>query len=345
MMRGDVDGEDPARPGRPGPRWGGAWTSRRGLLAGAGVALAAAAALRARGVAVDADLIPPAGGLTPIPPRPRTVVYVGNDIERMDEFEAWLGREVDGVQLHSGSADWEDWSGSIGWLVDRWRPAARPVYWSIPLMAQGSTLEEVAEGRFDERHRRAAETLAGGVAGSIHVRTAWEFNGDWMHWSAIGRPEAFVAAFRRFVAAFRSVSDRFLFEWCPNVGHYGLDPEEAYPGDDVVDVIGMDFYYDRRWMSADPDAAWHEMVERPAGLRWHQGFAASRDKPTAYSEWGVELEAAAPYLRAAAAWFDAHPVLYQSYWNSDAGFPAKLSEGRLAEVGAAYREAFGPAAP
>jgi hypothetical protein len=319
-------------------------SSRRGLLLGAGMALGAAAAFGARGVAVDPTLIPPAGGLTPVPPRPRTVVYVGNDVERLHEFEAWLGHAVDGVQLHSGSADWEDWSGSIGWLARRWLPADRPAYWSIPLMAQGATLEEVAEGRFEERHRAAARTLAEGVAGPIHVRTAWEFNGDWMHWSAIGRPEAFVAAFRRFVGAFRAVSDRFLFEWCPNVGHYGLDSEDAYPGDDVVDVIGMDFYYDRRWMSADPEAAWQEMVERRTGLRWHQDFAASRGKPTAYSEWGVELETSAPYLRAAAAWFEAHPVLYQSYWNSDAAFRGKLSEGRLPEVGAAYREAFGPAA-
>lgn len=340
---------------------GGSPRSRRAALLGAGAGIAALSLGRGAGPVGGvvgglvgglspgrgwggAAALPSAGPVAPVPPRPRAVAYVGNDVEPLAALEAWLGGPLDGVQLHGGSADWEDWSGSIEWLIGRWREAGRPIYWSIPLMAQGATLREVADGAFADRFERAARALAQATDGAAYVRTGWEFNGDWMHWSAVGREAEYAAAFRRFVETFRSVSDRFVFEWCPNVGHYGSDPEDAYPGDDVVDVIGMDFYYDQRWMSPDPEAAWREMVERPVGLRWHQAFAAERGKPTAYSEWGVELETAAPYLRAAAAWFREHPVLYQCYWHSDAAFRSRLHEGRMPEVGAAYRAAFGPAA-
>ena len=187
----------------------------------------------------------------------------------------------------------------------------------------------------------AAVRLAETYSGTIPVRTGWEFNGDWMHWSAVGRAGDYAAAYRRFVDTFRSVSHRFAFEWCCNVGDYGMNPERAYPGDTFVDIIGMDFYYDMRWSSADPIEAWHAMVNRPFGLRWHQDFARSRGKPTAYSEWGIESASAAPYVRAAADWFREHSILYHCYWNSNAAFPGKLSEGQYSAVGEAFREAFG----
>ena len=46
----------------------------------------------------------------------------------------------------------------------------------------------------------------------------------------------------------------FLFEWCPNHGRHAMDPTEAYPGDDVVDVIGMDVYAEK-WNDPDADPA------------------------------------------------------------------------------------------
>jgi hypothetical protein len=70
--------------------------------------------------------------------------------------------------------------------------------------------------------------------------------------------------------------------------------------------------------------------------------AASRhDKPRAFAEWGVALDGAGPYVRNAAAWFAAPDVVYQSYWNSDADFAGKLSDGRMPLAGAAYRDVFG----
>jgi hypothetical protein len=105
-------------------------------------------------------------------------------------------------------------------------------------------------------------------------------------------------------------------------------------------VIGMDFYFTPQYLGTDPVAAWESLLNEPRGLRWHQDFARARGKPTAYSEWGVTTDNAAPFLERAKAWFDAHNVLYQTYWNSEADFPGKLSGGKFPRTGAAYARLF-----
>lgn len=271
--------------------------------------------------------------------QPLLVAFVGNDPADADQLETWLGRELDGIQLHGGDADWSDWTNSLGWLADVWSDQSRRVFWSVPLIPKTADLGPAASGAYDSHYADAARTLAkADPVGPIFVRTGWEFNGDWMTWSAIGREQDYIGAFRRFVTAFRDVSDRFVFEWCPNIGDHGMDPETAYPGDDYVDIIGMDFYYFPQWDDPSPQAAWQSMVSRPFGLAWHQDFARARAKPTAYSEWGVALDTAGPYVEKAMEWFRSHDVVYQSYWNSDADFAGKLSGGAMPETGSAFRE-------
>ena len=274
--------------------------------------------------------------------RPALVVHVGNDPAALHRFEAWLGCPVDGVGVYGGQADWADWSGSIGYELGLWRAAHRRLYWSIPLIPEGASLANAARGDFDRRYAAAAAAIAAGTPGTapILIRTGWEFNTPYMPWAAAGHEAAFVGAWRHFVGAFRHASPRFRFEWTPNLGG-DEDPARAYPGDGVVDVIGMDAYYNTRWDSTDAARAWRHNVERRYGLAWLEGFAAAHRKPTAYSEWGVMADGAGPYVAAAAAWFAGHRTVYQAYWDSDSTFPGKLSTGRLPHAGAAYRAAFG----
>lgn len=269
----------------------------------------------------------------------KRVVYVGNDVPDLTAYEAWLGKHADGIQIHTGRAGWSDWSTSLPWVIDRWKGVDRTIYWSIPLFAEGATLEEASAGAYNDYYKSAAQKLAAAYpnAAKIYVRTGWEFNGTWQPWAAKGKEAAYRGAFRQFVAAFRSVSDRFVFEWCPNNGDFGTNPEDSYPGDDVVDIIGMDFYYDHRWDSADPVAAWTYKLNERYGLAWHQSFAQAHGKRTAYSEWGVSGNGDGPYVALAAQWFASHDVVYASYWNSNAAFAGKLSDDQYPAVSAAYR--------
>ena len=154
-------------------------------------------------------------------------VYVGNDPGAVNDFEQWLGHPVDAVMAYVGNADWGDFMGSAGWAATQlWTQIDRPILWSVPLTVNGASLEAGAWGAYDDYFRSVANSLANFRPQDehIYIRTGWEFNGDWFPWSAQGHEQAFIDTFHHFVDTFRSVSDRFVFEW--NVTNTGLPPED-----------------------------------------------------------------------------------------------------------------------
>lgn len=276
----------------------------------------------------------------------RQSVALGNDPAVLTQYQNWLGRPVDGVTLAGGSANWTDWQNSPGYLANRYKGKTSDILWSIPLVVKGATLDEAARGGYDSYYRTLARNMVNFSSNDpyINVRVGWEFNGKgWFPWSAVGKAEQYKGAFRHFVQAFRSVAPkRFVFEWAPNVGNVGMDPTTAYPGDDVVDIISMDFYWDTRWLGTDPAKAWNTMVTQKWGLQWHQDFAKAHNKPTAYSEWGVNSDTAGPYIQSASKWFDAHRVVYHAYWNNNSNFRGDLSHGQYPRTASTFKATFGP---
>jgi hypothetical protein len=272
-------------------------------------------------------------------------VYCGNSTDAVTQFEGWFGKPTGGILGYTGNASWDDFDGSVGWAAGLWGALDRRVLWSVPLIPTGANLNDAAAGMYDDHYEKAAQTLAKyrPQENVLYVRTGWEFNGDWFPWTAQGgKAKAFAGAFQHFVTAFRSVSNRFRFEWNVNLGDSGMNPEDAYPGDDSVDVIGMDFYWNLQYDDADPAMAWSSKLTQKYGLQWHQDFATTHHKPTAYSEWGIMSDKAGPYIQSAKAWFTAHDVVYQTYWNSNSAFTGQLSNGQYPNAGAAYKAAFGP---
>lgn len=270
-------------------------------------------------------------------------VYVGNDSNQLNNFEKWLGRDVDLIHAVVGSANWTDFTESAKWMAERlWNGNGTDLFWSVPMITNGASLYDAASGAYNNYYRQVAQTMAkeADAGEPIYVRTGWEFNGSWFPWNAIGREQTFIDAFRQMVNTFRSVSDKFKFEWNVNESYGGMDPAKAYPGDGYVDVIGMDFYWNTKFADKDPAKAWNNLVNEKYGLQWHADFAAAHGKPMAYSEWGVMTDAASPFLKAAKNWFDGHNVAYQVYWDSDSSFPGKLSDYSDPTSGATYRSLF-----
>lgn len=249
------------------------------------------------------------------------------------------------IELHGGDANWSDWQTSLSWQASRFKGLTSDIEWSVPLIPQGATLSAASSGSYDSHYTALAKQFVSLWPNDkqIYIRVGWEFNGNgWFPWSAVGKASQYIGAFRHFVNAFRAVAPgRFKFEWTPNVGNVGMDPTTAYPGDSYVDVIGMDFYYDTKWLGTDPNKAWNYMVSEKWGLQWHQDFAAQHKKPTAYAEWGVNSNSAGPYITSANKWFNDHHVLYQNYWDSNSNFRGDLSHGQFPQAAAAYKSAFG----
>jgi len=275
---------------------------------------------------------------------PKLVVHNSNDPKDVLQFNAWLHRSADAIQLFGGRADWSDWKNSLDWMATLFNSAPIDIMWSVPLIPLGASLEAAAQGDYNQRYSELAQQFIGhyGSTKKINIRLGWEFNGKgWTPWSAVGKAAQYKAAYREFVKAFRDVASNFVFEWTPNIGDVGMNPELAYPGDDVVDIVGLDFYYNTAWDPHDPIQAWNYFVSEKYGLQWHQDFAAAHHKVTAYAEWGVNSDAAGPFILQAAKWFSSHGIVYHSYWNSNADFAGRLSDNQYPNAGAAYRSAFG----
>jgi hypothetical protein len=281
-------------------------------------------------------------------------VYVGagcGGVERLNGFARWFGREPEQVIEF---LSWEVFSKGTTWGVRCWQQAGKKnVVFSIPMLPgdKSATLADGAAGKFDHLYRSYAEKLVQHGFGKTIIRPGWEFNADWYPWAAKHDPQAWVAYWRRIVDTMRSVKGAdFKFDWCAAGGWSAFRAETVYPGDDYVDIIGLDFYNSLGSKNAvTPQQRWEMRKKAPHGLDWHRSFAAAHGKPMSYPEWGTGKGRDGhggdddPYfIEQMAAWIAANSVAYHNYWDISAPiYDSRLSDGRRPAAGAALIRAFG----
>ncbi|UNT00170.1 hypothetical protein MMF93_29715 [Streptomyces tubbatahanensis] len=244
-------------------------------------------------------------------------------VRRMAEMEQWLG----GTKLRVGHTYlpgrlWSDIEGQPAFLAPwaRWRRADPTGLFvlNVPMQARNEArlddnrvralLREGAAGGFDAHFRTLARHLVrAGLADTVVV-LGWEMNGTTYTHRCAPDPRAWKAYWRRIVTTMRAVDgQRFRFDFAPSRGRDAIPWTACYPGDDVVDVLGMDAYDQPKGMSFD------EQVREPYGLQAHVDFAARHGKPLSYPEWGLFRNGDnAAYVRSMLAWMDRHKPLYQT---------------------------------
>ena len=225
-----------------------------------------------------------------------------------DAIEFWLGRPVLFGQDFEAGDSWTNIEGP-GWQFPPWQSwkeeepnrrfvLAVPLFPGAPSPDGGTpSLEECASGAYDAHWATLATHLVAADLADTWLRPGWEFNGDWQPWTAMNDPVAFSGCFRSLVTAMRAVSGaEFQFIWNPSIGYTALtDPTTAYPGDDVVDVIGIDAYdvdygvYPTSGpvTSAQQASAWTDISTGHQGLAYYSTLAAQHRKPLGIPEWGV----------------------------------------------------------
>lgn len=296
-----------------------------------------------------------------LPAGPLLGVNLGNIAAASDvtDYEAWLGKSVDSVNLHTGRNGWTDYVDSIGYVGGLYSAVDRPRHWSIPLFeANAGTLALAASGAYDSYWIAAAKAVLANAyptTGPIPVRTGWEMNLAGQPWYCYGNEANYVTAFRRFVDCFRSVSSRFAFVWCPNFetfdGGNVVDVELVYPGKNYVDIISMDFYvfFGTGGFNGDPAGAisYYFGGDATTGrrLNWLVSFAKRMGKPVAIDEWGVSSDGFETYIDYAADFFTTNGFYYSKWWEEESAYDSFLSDGSYATTGTAYIDNFGvPAA-
>jgi glycosyl hydrolase family 26 len=182
--------------------------------------------------------------------------------DALDAYEGTVGRKVAWVYFD------DEWLGSrafpavtAGWIRDRGSvPFIRLMMRSqkVPLVTDPVfTLDRIVAGEFDEDLRAWADA-AKAFRTPLIVEYGTEINGDWNPWSApynggldVG-PGKFRQAYRHIVEVMRARGAANI-TWALHFNSQnfpGTDPRNVpaayYPGDDVVDWVGISAYGSER---------------------------------------------------------------------------------------------------
>ncbi|MFE9039325.1 glycoside hydrolase family 26 protein [Streptomyces sp. NPDC007818] len=251
--------------------------------------------------------------------------FTGSDeegVRRISGAEVWLGGELRVGHTYLPGDHWSNIEGHPALFAPwaRWK-AERPgrlFVLNVPMMDRneaGLTDAEVrgglrrgAAGDFDGHFRTLGERLVEHGLGDAVLVLGWEMNGTTYGHRCGPDPTAWKAYWRSAVGALRGVAgQRFRFDFTPSRGRDAVPWPECYPGDDVVDIIGMDAYDQPEGVSFE------EQVSEEYGLAHHVAFARAHGKPVSYPEWGLFRNGDNPaYVRGMLDWFAAYRPVYQT---------------------------------
>ncbi|MEU0587813.1 glycosyl hydrolase [Streptomyces sp. NPDC006132] len=273
--------------------------------------------------APTAPATPTAPAVPTVPAFGAYLDYGPRGVTRMAQLSTWLG----GAELRVGHTylpgdRWSNIEGRPGFLDvwANWRreKADRLLVLNVPMLERNEEgvpdhevrrlLREGAAGRFDHHFRALAERLVElGVPDTVLV-LGWEMNGVTYTHRCGPDPEAWKQYWNRIVTTMRAVpGQKFRFDFTPSRGRDAVPWTQCYPGDDTVDIVGMDAYDQPRGMSFD------EQVKEPYGLQEHVEFAKAHGKAISFPEWGLFRNGDnAEYMKRMLAWMDEHKPLYQT---------------------------------
>ncbi|GIG37008.1 PKD domain-containing protein [Cellulomonas pakistanensis] len=209
-------------------------------------------------------------------------------------FEEALGRRLD---VHRWYSRWDD-AQPAGPVVDSVARGRTPMLSIWPKRLDGSVVpwSVIASGAVDaDIRRQAAGVAALGVPVYLTLHHEADIAEGW------GTAAEFRAAWRRYVQVFREAGVRDVrWTWVVTPGSFGSAPSTAgadafYPGDDVVDRVGLDAY---NWYGCAPGkpAAWRSLAEVATPFR---RWAEARGKQAVLAEFGTSADPADPARRAA----------------------------------------------
>jgi hypothetical protein len=267
----------------------------------------------------------PAFAQSPAPTEPALGTYHWpNGTKGVDAFADWLGRPTVWGLDFIGNESWDNVGWPTWWLEHwgKWVNAkeGRRFILSVPLLAgpvegtgptEGSkgvrepvSLEKAATGAYNDYFKDLAQNLVQHKLGNTILRLGWEFNGGWYTWRAKGKAEAFAEYWRQIVTTMRAVpgAEGLKFCWNPTLGDQDFPADQAWPGDEFVDYVGVDVY-DETWnadtypwpsgttveeIEARQKKVWAEWImNSPRGLVFWTSFAKQHNKPLSIPEWGL----------------------------------------------------------
>ena len=266
-------------------------------------------------------------------------VYAAESIGVLSAFENLVERKFDCVLVYNNaSPNWAGWEHP--WFLKEqgipsrnwWRWATAPGTHRQLVITQGmfpsdvdgtNWLQAGASGAYDAYARTLARNLVAAGLGSSVIRLGHEANLSGSPWFIGTTRQSFQLwdeFWRQTVLAMRSVPGaHFLFDWCINAHVEPIPLAEWYPGNDVVNIIGIDSYDEG---VPAGDVRWSSLYNQPDGIKAVLQFAAAHGKPVSIPEWGLWTPGPGTlgggndpaYIDHIASVVRNNPVAYQSYF-------------------------------
>ncbi|HVU72259.1 MAG TPA: glycosyl hydrolase [Mycobacteriales bacterium] len=265
-------------------------------------------------------------------------------------FASYRGRALDVATVFQVRDSWDTIANST-WAEDAYKGFPGKLVIGLPLLPENDqdgsagTLADVAAGAHDADFASFARNLLAEGRGDSVIRVGWEFDGDWMKWAATDAT-TFKAAFRRVVGVIRGIAPNVKIDWNGDLGgsHNGNDDfTQLYPGDDVVDYVGVDAY-DRQWFPVTDAASWNRYLNMSYGLTAWKKFAIAHGKLLSLPEWGLygtETGDSAFYIHKMHDFFatNANVLAYESYFNESQSYIQSSISGPVQnpQASATYR--------
>ena len=209
----------------------------------------------------------PGAGLDAQGPRapPRTSTPSGSasqthDVSVAEDFGDWLGRPLDCVVVFGSDANWAAISGpwfaigpargpGLGRVGPR-DPDRRTLVVSTALVPKDPPDDwraRGAAGEYDAHWMTYGRNLVEQGLGASIIRLGWELNGDWYETHYVGESAEQREQWKDVLPPHRPLDGRrgSAFEIDFNIAEGPQDSvsiEDLYPGDDYVDIIGVDVY-------------------------------------------------------------------------------------------------------
>lgn len=271
--------------------------------------------------------------------RSASCVYPSNSIARLDTFSELVGAPINCVLVFNDVAtSWDalvqPWF-TVGEIADhrwdRWVQAddnRRLVIGQslIPAGAPPDWRRRGADGEYDAHFTILGERLVAAGLGRSIIRLAHEGNGDWFDHD-IGTSEAQHRDWARYWARVADIlhgipGSDFTLDLTVSAGVRPVPLAQWWPGDDAVDVIGVDQHdIAPHAIGADQPARWTWQMTQPGGFETIAAFAAEHGKPLSIPEWGVKQASEygagddTYYVSQMLRLFADNDVVYQGFWD------------------------------
>lgn len=237
----------------------------------------------------------------------------------VEAFETLVGKRVDYIVEYGAQAAWKEAVTSALHALRVWRAVTagsrRGLLWNQPLTMRETPLADVAAGKHDASFEAIAVNIRNSGFYDAIINLGWDMTGAWVPWSASSETKgAYIDAYRRVAAIFKKASPSFKLCWSPHRNQQAITPEEAYPGDAHVDLVGMAIMLNDPPLGpdlvyfVDSTVIGHgaKKIEgkQPYGLAWLAEFAEAHHKPMIIPQLAIGIEAPAGQAAQQSATFD-----------------------------------------